>query len=171
MARAGNRTRRSAGANATSSDYGQRLLSDALSISSSLIQGQKQFGAERLQEFAQATRDYAGSLQVIPGIGSYVRLAADSAEALADYVVETNLEDMISDATAFARRQPLATLLLAVSAGLVGTFLIRAQMGSDKRTTRRSAAAKSATKRKSPSKRGRKAKTRANGTSQTAVNA
>ena len=57
MARTGQRTRKTRAASARSSDYGQRLLHDALSISSSLLRSQIAVGAERLQGLAEATRD------------------------------------------------------------------------------------------------------------------
>lgn len=159
-------------------NYGQRILDDALAVGGTLLKHQKNVGAERLQMLADATRNYGKSLTDIPGVGGYVVMAAESVSAFADYVVESDLEEMVADASAFARRQPLATLALAVAAGLVATFVIRSQSGLDfgtrpgpARGRPKRIARKVAARRSVSTKRGRRASGNANGTAQPATQA
>lgn len=168
------KARKSRESSGKSHDYGQRLLDDALAVGGTLIRSRKNFGAERLQAFADATREYAGSLEDVPGIGSYVTMASDSVEALADYIVETDLEDMVSDASAFARSQPLVTLLIAVSAGLIATFVVRSQLGHGFAWPGASiarASKRAGTRRRPARKSGRRAPVRTNGPDHPSANA
>src|SRR4051794_39592029 len=117
--------RKQAKSKTSGSNYGQQLLDDVLSVASTLIRSQKTFGAERLQAFAGATREYAGSLTDISSVQNYVSLAADSVDTLANYISDTDLDDMIADASAFAKRQPFATMAVAVALGLIATVAVR----------------------------------------------
>jgi len=159
-----------------SHNYGQQLFDDALSVAGALVRSQKSFGAERLQSFAEATREYAQSLADIPSAQNYVTLAAESVDALADYVDETNLDEMVSDATAFARRQPLAMMFIALSLGLIGTLAVRNQgFGRARSSSRGSHTARTSSTgarngRRSAASRKHKSSVHANGAGHSAAN-
>jgi hypothetical protein len=76
---------------------------------------------------------------------------------MADYVMHTEIEQMVGDAGTFARRHPLATLAVTVAAGMAASRLMyrqpaRAAAGSRRKAGPRAAAAR-AGKRGSQSRR------------------
>jgi len=174
-------TKRSGNGRSSRRVHGQQLFDDALSVAGALVRSQKAFAAERLQSFAESPREYSQSLEDIPSAQNYVVLAAESVDALADYVVETNLDEMVSDATAFARRQPLATIVMALSLGLVATLAVRNQGLARGRSADRSkrinraasdtAGARKVRRKRSAGKVSRKSPARANGSAHTTANA
>jgi hypothetical protein len=101
-----------------------RLFDDALSLASTLADSRKRAGADRIVELASATREFGTSLNDFPQLRQYSGQAADSLDDLADYIVRTDIPDMLDDFAGFARRQPVATLTLGVAAGLAFTQLV-----------------------------------------------
>lgn len=101
-----------------------RLFEDALSLASTLAASRKRAGADKIVEFAEATRHFGESLNEFPQLRAYSDTAADNLDDLADYVARTEITDMLDDLAGFARRQPVATLTLGVAAGLAVTQLM-----------------------------------------------
>ncbi|QIG51530.1 hypothetical protein G5V57_29750 [Nordella sp. HKS 07] len=101
-----------------------RLFDDALSLASTLADSRKRAGADRIVEFAEATRHFGETLDDFPQLRAYSDTAADNLDDLADYVVRTDIPEMLDDFASFARRQPVATLTLGVAAGLAVTQLM-----------------------------------------------
>lgn len=101
-----------------------RLFEDALSLASTLAASRKRAGADKIVEFAEATRHFGESLNDFPQLRAYSDTAADNLDDLADYVARTEIPDMLDDLAGFARRQPVATLTLGVAAGLAVTQLM-----------------------------------------------
>lgn len=101
-----------------------RFFDDALSLASTLADGRKRAGADRIVELASATREFGTSLDEFPQLRQYSGQAADSLDNLADYIARTDIPDMLDDFAGFARRQPVATLTLGVAAGLAFTQLM-----------------------------------------------
>jgi hypothetical protein len=125
-----------------------RLFDDALSLASTLADSRKRAGADRIVELASATREFGASLDDFPQLRRYSDQAAASLDDLADYIVRTDIPDMLDDFAGFAKRQPVATLTLGVAAGLAFTQLMHgwplpmkrhrvASNGSVKRRSRR----------------------------------
>jgi hypothetical protein len=63
----------------------------------------------------------------LPNLRVQVASAADSIEGVADYVMHTEIEQMVGDAGTFARRHPLAALAVTVAAGMAASRLMYRQ--------------------------------------------
>jgi hypothetical protein len=101
-----------------------RLFDDAMSLASTLADSRKRASADKIVELASATREFGASLDDFPQLRHYSDQAADSLDDLADYIVRTDIPDMLDDFAGFAKRQPVATLTLGVAAGLAFTQLV-----------------------------------------------
>jgi hypothetical protein len=95
-----------------------RIFDDVLALAGTLARGRKDFGADKLHSLASSTRDFAASMTDLPNLRVHVATAADSLESLSDYVMHTEIEQMVGDAGTFARRHPFATFAATVAAGL-----------------------------------------------------
>jgi hypothetical protein len=104
---------------------GNRLFDDALSMASTLTRSRKQSEAKRLKDISAATREFGATLDDFPHLRSYADAAAEGMDSVAGYVEETELQDMVSDLAAMARRQPLATIALTIAAGVAAAQLAR----------------------------------------------
>jgi hypothetical protein len=130
----------------------RRIFDDVLALAGTLARGRKDLGADKLHSLASLTRDYAASMTDLPNLRVQVASAADSLEGVADYVMHTDIEQMVGDAGTFARRHPLATLAVTVAAGMAASRLMQRQPGkitaaSRRKTGRQRTSASSARKR------------------------
>jgi hypothetical protein len=116
---------------------GNNLFNDALSMASTLTRSRKQTEAKRLKDISLATREFSATLEDFPHLRSYADAAADGIDSVADYVEETELQDMVSDLAEMARRQPLATMALTIAAGVAAAQIARS-MDMPKRRPARS---------------------------------
>jgi hypothetical protein len=140
----------------------RRILDDVLALAGTLVRSQKDMGADKLNSLASLTREYAASMTDLPNLRVQVASAADSLEGVADYVMHTEIEQMVGDAGTFARRHPLATLAVTVAAGMAASRLMYRQPVN----SRASAARKASPRRASSSgagKRSARARRTANG--------
>jgi hypothetical protein len=128
---------------------GPAFLDDLLSMAGSLANSRKEYAAAQLESLADSVRQFGEAVPGIATVRAYATTAADSLDELADYVVESDLTEMVSDAREFTRRHPLATFGGSIAAGLVITQIVqsRAQSLRSAAGTRRS--------RGTPSRRGR----------------
>ena len=110
---------------ATAKTNGNRMFDDALSMASTLTRSRKQAEARRLKDISAATREFGATLDDFPHLRSYADAAAEGMDNIAGYVEETDLQDMVSDLAAMARRQPLATIALTIAAGVAAAQLAR----------------------------------------------
>jgi ElaB/YqjD/DUF883 family membrane-anchored ribosome-binding protein len=108
----------------TSGGYTNRIVDDVMSLASSLLRNRKDSGAEKLHTLAEATREYAASMTDLPNLREHVASASESIEGLSDYVMHTDVEHMVTDAGAFARRYPFATLGVTIAAGVVASRIL-----------------------------------------------
>jgi hypothetical protein len=118
----GNYRNASAGLNGS-----RRIFDDVLALAGTLVRSQKDMGADKLNSLASLTREYAASMTDLPNLRVQVASAADSLEGVADYVMHTEIEQMVGDAGTFARRHPLATLAMTVAAGMAASRLMHRQ--------------------------------------------
>jgi hypothetical protein len=103
------------------------FLDDALALAGTLAERKKEWGAEKISEFAEATREFAASMTSIPNLGNYVNAAAESLEDFSDYVSQTEFEQIVVDASTFARRHPVVVMTGGVLAGLAVVEVLRAR--------------------------------------------
>ena len=118
-----NRTKAAHESRATSNYF----FDDVLALAGTLAERKKEWGAERISEFAGATREFATSMTAIPNLGNYVNSAAASLEDFSDYVRETEFEQIVVDASTFARRHPVVVVTGGVLAGLAVVQVLRSR--------------------------------------------
>lgn len=116
-----NRTRTAHESWATSNYF----LNDALALAGTLAERKKEWAAEKISEFAETTREFAASTTAIPNLGKYVNAAAESLEDFSDYVRKTEFEQIVVDASTFARRHPVVVMTGGVLAGLAFVQVLR----------------------------------------------
>ena len=120
----------------------RRIFDDVLALAGTLARGRKDLGADKLQSLASSTRDFAASMADLPNLRVHVATAADSLESLSDYVMHTEIEQMVGDAGTFARRHPFATFAATIAAGVaVSRFMWQQPTFAKSRSNRRSAGA------------------------------
>ena len=127
-----------------------QLFDDAIMLAGSLLRNRISYGSDKIKYFADATRKYSESMSDLPNVREYASMAADQLESVSGYVSETDIRDIMHDASALARRRPLATLGIAVVAGYVLTRLVAPQSMntfSSSRPVKRSASRKPAAKK------------------------
>ena len=95
------------------------LVDDLLAMAGSLASSRKDYASAKLETMAEAVRDYTSAMPDIPHVKAYGSAAAESLYGLADYVMDSDLPAIVSDAREFARRHPVATLTGTIAAGVV----------------------------------------------------
>ena len=135
------KTRRAKSANGSQSSS-HRIFDDVLALAGTLARGRKDLGADKLHSLASSTRDFAASMADLPNLKVQVAAAADSLESLSDYVMHTEIEQMVGDAGTFARRHPFATFAATVAAGVVASRFMWQPTFAKSRSNRRSAGAR-----------------------------
>jgi hypothetical protein len=128
------------------------ILKDVLALAGTFGNLKKDLGADKILEFAAATREFASSMADIPSLDKYADMAVESLEEVSDYVRETDFEQIALDASNFSRRHPTVVIAGGIVAGLVATHILRSNGGILK--PRRSA---KATKRSGATKKTRNA--------------
>ncbi len=127
----GKRNGRSEGA----ASGGYRLMDDVKGLAETLFKNRREYGAEKLQSIAEATRDYAASLNSFPGISEKIDELSDSMTEFSEYISETDIETLISDAGLYARRKPIATMGIALVVGAAATQLLLAATREPRRAS------------------------------------
>ena len=127
------------------------FFEDVLALAETLARHRKDWGAQKLSEFAGSARDFATSAEAIPKLGNFVNPLATSLGEFADYVNGTEFDQIIADAATFARRHPVYTIGGGILVGLVATQVFRST-----KTAHKTAGAKSPKKQSSTGKKLRK---------------
>ena len=123
----------------SSSNGTSRLFKDGLSLVSSLLETRKDWGSERISEFASATQEYATSMKDIPAAKDFISSVADSIQNFSDYISNTRVERMVADASSFAKRYPIAAIAAGVSAvGVIAIVAAQQTKFAGSRKSRRS---------------------------------
>jgi hypothetical protein len=106
-------------------NYGQSVLSDLLSLASSIAGSGKHMGAQKVFAVAEATRVFGEDLNELPHLKAYAEAAADGLDDFGEYVENTEIADILDDAADFAKRQPAITAAFALAAGILATQVVR----------------------------------------------
>ncbi len=109
---------------------GPAFFDDLLAMAGSLANSRKEYAAAQLESLADSVRQFSDAMPAIPTMKAYADTAADSLEELANYVVESDLVDMVADAREFTKRHPLATFGGSIAAGLVITQIVQSRAQS-----------------------------------------
>jgi len=109
---------------------GPAFFDDLLAMAGSLANSRKEYAAAQLESLADSVRQFSEAMPSIPTMKAYADTAADSLDELANYVVESDLVDMVADAREFTKRHPLATFGGSIAAGLVITQIVQSRAQS-----------------------------------------
>jgi len=100
------------------------------------VDDQRGAGADYVGNLADTMRRAAREFDAdLPIAGTYIRKAAAQVESVSDAVRNGNLEEIVQDAQAFARRQPTAFLGLSVLAGFGVVRFLKSSAGAGERST------------------------------------
>ena len=125
MAQATKKSKRSKAGTATDLWAASYFFDDVLAFAKTLANRKKEWSAEKISEFAEATRDFAMSVEALPNLANFVNPTVESLEEFAEYVRETEFEQIVRDTSTFARRHPIFTIAGGVMAGLIATQALR----------------------------------------------
>ena len=106
------------------------LLDDLLTMAGSLANSRKEYAAAQLESLADSVRQFGEARPAIHTVKSYASTAADTLDELADYVVESELADIMADAREFTRRHPVITFGGTVAAGIIITQIVQSRAES-----------------------------------------
>jgi hypothetical protein len=130
------------------------IFEGLVAMARTLVNAKKEWGVEKMNEFADATEEYAKSFEDIPTLGSYASAMAAALKDLADYVNETEFDQILKDSSNFAKRHPVPMIIGGAIAGLAVTQILRSrEFGFTTRHSGKTA------RRSTPAKRGRTAAT------------
>lgn len=102
-----------------------RMVDDVLNLAGTLLSSKKDWVADKVSSLSSATHAYAEALNDIPGVGSYASSTAETFDDFAEYISESDFNDLVRDGSVFAKRHPLPTLAGAVVAGIIATQIYR----------------------------------------------
>jgi hypothetical protein len=102
-----------------------RVVDDVLSLAGTLFSSKKDWVADKVSNLSTATHAYADALNDIPGVGSYANSTADTFDDFAEYINDSDFNDLVRDGSVFAKRHPFQTLAGAVVAGIIATQIYR----------------------------------------------
>jgi hypothetical protein len=112
-------------------DAAKDIASQASDKLKQTVDGQKNLGADYVGNLADTMRRCAREFDHdLPIAGAYIRKAAAQLENVSDQIKTGNLNDLISGAQSFARRQPTAFLGLAVLAGFGAVRFLKSSANS-----------------------------------------
>jgi ElaB/YqjD/DUF883 family membrane-anchored ribosome-binding protein len=102
----------------------------------SVVEEQKERGASRIDDLAQALNNAAQALdEEIPQAATYVHSAADQLGKASSLLRDNSIEDLIKKATEFAEERPVVFVAGAVAAGFLLARLLRSSAGASSRGT------------------------------------
>ena len=113
---------------------GPAIFDDILAMAGSLASSRKEYAAAQLETLADSVRQFNETMPQIPTVKAYAATAADSLEELANYVVESDLSEMVADAREFSRRHPFATFGGSLAAGVIITQLLQSRAAALRET-------------------------------------
>lgn len=122
MARKRNNQKKKAG---TRQNTHARMIDDVLSLAGTLLSPKKDWVADKVSHLSTATHAYADALSDVPGVGSYASSTADTFDDFAEYINDSDFNDLVRDGSLFAKRHPLQTLAGAAIAGIIATQIYR----------------------------------------------
>ena len=116
---------------------GRYIFDGLLAMVRPIVNTEKDWGVERMTELANATQEYATSLEDTPNLADYATRAGESIQYFADYVKENEFDQILKDSADYAKRNPLPIIVGGAIAGLVVTQMLRSN-GIGSRTGNRS---------------------------------
>jgi hypothetical protein len=102
-----------------------RMVEDVLSLAGTILSSKIDWVADKVSNLSSATHAYAEALNDVPGVGSYASSTAQTIDDFAEYLNDSDFNDLVRDGSVFAKRHPLQTLAGAVVAGIIATQIYR----------------------------------------------
>jgi len=133
-----------------------QIIEDAMLLVGSFAQLGKTIAAHKIQSGAETANAYIHSKVDLSDVDKKFSSAAESLGNASDYALHTDVKHMVDDASAFARKHPLTTLISVVAVGAMFSSLLR-------RSEPTVAKAKSPKAVPKPSKQTAKPRSKANG--------
>ena len=131
---------------ATNSAY--KIFEDIIVLVGGVARLGKSIAAQKIQSSADAASNFVNENVDMDNINTQLSGAKDSLVQVADYAATTDVSKMAEDAAAFARKNPITTLVSVVAVGTLVSYMLR---GETEQSAPR--AARSSVKRSKPASR------------------
>jgi hypothetical protein len=101
-----------------------KIFEDIIVLAGGIARLGKSFAAQKIQSSADAASNFVSDAVDMNNINNQLSGAKDGLVQASDYALNTDVSKMVEDATAFARRNPITTLVSVVAVGtLISHFL------------------------------------------------
>lgn len=107
----------------------RQLLDDILALAGTFDFGRRYLGGGNTPSFSSATRSVTEGFAAMPSLRTQAAMAGDGLTGLAEYAIHTDIEQMVKDAGALVRRNPVAALAFVAATVLVVSRLGRPAAG------------------------------------------
>ena len=107
----------------------RQLLDDILALAGTFEFGRQFLGGGNTPSFASATRSVAAGFPDMPSLRTQAAVAGDHLASVAEYAIHTDIGQMVKDAAALVRRNPVAALAFVAATVLVVSRLGRPAAG------------------------------------------
>lgn len=141
---------------ATNSAY--RIFEDIIVLAGGIARLGKNIAAQKIQSSADAASNFVNENVDMDNINDKLSGAKDSLVQASDYAMKTDVSQMAEDAAAFARKNPITTLVSVVAVGTLVSYMLRShdEEPAPRSNTRRSKPAS----RRAKSSRGKSSQTK-----------
>ena len=145
---------------ATHSAY--QIFEDIIVLAGNFAKLGKTIAAQKIQSSASAASNFVSEKIDLADINGQLSDARESLGQAADYAAHTDVKQMVDDASVFARRHPITTMISVVAVGTLIAHLLRGEDVAVKPAVKR---AKSTARKAKPkqTKSIAKPRTKANG--------
>jgi ElaB/YqjD/DUF883 family membrane-anchored ribosome-binding protein len=108
---------------ATHSAY--QILEDIMNLASGFAKLGKTLAAQKIQSSADVATNFVSETVDMSNINAHLSDAKESFEHASDYALNTDVKQMVDDATMFARKHPVASVISIVAVGAMVATMLR----------------------------------------------
>lgn len=101
-----------------------QIFEDVLALAGSLAKLGKNITTSKIQSTAEAANEFIHSKVELPNLSSQLSSASENLGQISDYALNTDVKHLVDDASAFARKHPVTTLISVIAAGAVFSRLL-----------------------------------------------
>lgn len=110
---------------ATNSAY--KIFEDIIVLAGGVARLGKSIAAQKIQSSADAASNFVNENVDMDNINAQLSGAKDSLVQVSDYAMKTDVSKMAEDAAAFARKNPITTLVSVVAVGTLVSYMLRGE--------------------------------------------
>jgi len=110
---------------ATNSAY--KIFEDIILLAGGIARLGKSIAAQKIQSSADAASNFVNENVDMDNINAQLSGAKDSLVQVSDYAMKTDVSKMAEDAAAFARKNPITTLVSVVAVGTLISYMLRGE--------------------------------------------